>query len=335
MRNIALATLFSLSLVRCDTIIGGDHPASFKGDETAVLTHAPAVPDSIRRDYGTTVHVKLDAIEKVGLLDTGVQYRFWTFGGEVPGQFIRVREGDQIEFELHNHADNFFIHNIDLHAVTGPHGGGKASVTPIGETSSFTFTALHPGLYVYHCATAPVGMHIANGMYGLILVEPKGGLPKVDREYYVMQGEFYTTGPYGQQGFQPFSMTKALSEDPEYVVFNGSVGSMTGEKALKAKVGETIRLFVGNAGPNLISSFHIIGEMFDVVYGEGGPFPTHETIQTTLIPAGGAVIVELKVEVPGTYMLVDHSIFRAMNKGALGMLEVTGEPSIDIFSGKN
>ncbi len=330
----AIVALLSLFVVGCDTLFGGNQAPSMRGEETAQLTHAPSVPDSLQRDHKTTVYVKLEAIEQVGYLDTGVQYRFWTFGGEVPGQFIRVREGDQIEFELHNHANNFFVHNIDLHAVTGPHGGGMASVTPIGETSSFSFTALHPGLYVYHCATTPVGMHIANGMYGLILVEPSAGLPKVDREYYIMQGEFYTAGPKGQLGYQPFSMTKALSEDPDYVVFNGSVGSLTGEKKLRAKTGETVRLFVGNAGPNLISSFHIIGEMFDVVYGEGGPYPTHRSIQTTLIPAGGATIVEFKVEVPGSYFLVDHSIFRATDKGALGILEVEGDPVPDVFSGK-
>lgn len=330
----AIVALFSLLVIGCDTLIGGSSAPAMKGEETAQLTHAPAVPDSIRRDHSSKIYVTLEAIEKVGFLDTGVQYRFWTFGGEVLGQFIRVREGDQIEFDLRNHPNNYFEHNIDLHAVTGPHGGGMASVTRIGATSSFSFTALHPGLYVYHCATTPVGMHIANGMYGLILVEPKGGLPKVDREFYVMQGEFYTIGPKGHQGYQPFSMVKALAEEPDYVVFNGSVGSLKGEKALRAKTGETIRLFVGNAGPSLISSFHIIGEIFDKVYGEGGPHPTHQSIQTTLIPAGGATIVEFKVEVPGTYMLVDHSIFRATDKGALGLLEVEGEPVPGVFSGK-
>jgi nitrite reductase (NO-forming) len=129
-------------------------------------------------------------------------------------------------------------HNIDLHAVTGPGGGAAASFTAPGHSSVFSFKALNPGLYVYHCATAPVGMHIANGMYGLILVEPREGLPKVDREYYVMQGDFYTKGKYGEPGLQPFSMEKAILEQPDYVVFNGSVGAMTGDKAIKANVGE-------------------------------------------------------------------------------------------------
>ena len=332
---LAVTVFISVSISGCDTLIGGNHPPSVRGEETAQLAHAPGVPDSLMRNHSSVVHIKLEAIEKVGQLYPGVQYQFWTFGGDVPGQFIRIREGDVVEFELVNHEDNTFSHNIDFHAVTGPHGGGMASVTPVGQTSSFSFKAIQPGLFVYHCATAPVGAHIANGMYGLILVEPKEGLPPVDREYYVMQGEFYTAGTFGQPGLQNFSMTKAIAEEPVYVVFNGSVGALMGEGALTANVGETVRIYVGNAGPNLISSFHIIGEMFDRVYREGAPYPTDGPIQTTLIPAGGASIVEFKVEVPGTYLLVDHAIFRATNKGAMGTLEVSGEPRTDVFDPKN
>jgi nitrite reductase (NO-forming) len=217
--------------------------------------------------------------------------------------------------------------------VTGPGGGAASSFTAPGHSSKFTFKTLNPGLYVYHCATAPVGMHIANGMYGLILVEPKEGLPKVDKEYYVMQSEFYTKGKYGEKGFQPFSMDKALTEIPDYVVFNGSVGALAGKNALSAKVGETVRLYVGNGGPNLLSSFHVIGEIFDSVYPEGG-FNKNNNVQTTLIPAGGAAITEFKVDVPGDYVLVDHSIFRAFNKGALGILMVEGKEDKTIYSGK-
>ena len=177
-------------------------------------------------------------------------------------------------------------------------------------------------------------MHIANGMYGLILVEPKEGLPKVDKEFYVMQSEFYTSGRFGEGGLQPFDMQKALDERPDYVVFNGSVGSMTGDNAIKAKAGETIRLFVGNGGPNLISSFHVIGEIFDDIYGEGGTVVNQKNVQTTLVPAGGSTIVQFKVDVPGKYILVDHSIFRAMNKGGIGILDVSGDKNEKIYSGK-
>jgi nitrite reductase (NO-forming) len=218
--------------------------------------------------------------------------------------------------------------------VTGPGGGAASSFTAPGHSSRFSFKALNPGLYVYHCATAPVGVHVANGMYGLILVEPKEGLPPVDREYYIMQSEFYTAGKFGEEGMQYFDQDKAVDENPAYVVFNGAVGSLAGDKAITAKVGERVRLFLGNGGPNLISSFHVIGEIFDNVYGEGGTKANQQNVQTTLIPAGGSAMVDFRLEVPGTYVLVDHSLFRAFNKGALGMLKVEGGPDLIAYSGK-
>ena len=304
------------------------------GQEIAVLTDAPNVPPPIKRKHAAKVIVNLEVKELTKRLADGVDYTFWTFGGSVPGKFIRIRVGDDVEFHLNNAPDSKLPHNIDLHAVTGPGGGATSSFTAPGHSSQFSFKALNPGLYVYHCATAPVGMHVANGMYGLILVEPEGGLPAVDHEYYVMQGEFYTVGNYGAEGLQPFDMNKAVDEHPPYVVFNGAVGSLVGDKALTAKVGETIRLFVGNGGPNLTSSFHVIGEIFDNVYTEGGTVPTQHNVQTTTIPAGGSAIVEFKVEVPGTFILVDHALFRAFNKGALGMLKVSGPQDLLTYSGK-
>lgn len=304
------------------------------GEETAILTSAPMVPPPITRKNSTKVIVNLEVIEKVMRMADGVDYLFWTFGGTVPGSFIRVREGDLIEFHLGNHPTSKMPHNIDLHAVTGPGGGAASSFTAPGHQSRFSFKALNPGIYVYHCATAPVGMHVANGMYGMILVEPKEGLPKVDHEYYVMQSDFYTAGAYGEEGLQPFDQTKAVNEQASYVVFNGSVGALVGDKALKAKVNETVRLYVGNGGPNLTSSFHVIGEIFDQVYQEGGTIPTQKNVQTTIVPPGGAAIVEFKTEVPGTYILVDHALFRAFNKGALGMLKVEGPENLLVYSGK-
>jgi nitrite reductase (NO-forming) len=304
-----------------------------QGEEIAVLTQAPAVPPPIKRKHATKVVVNLEVREVTKRLADGVEYVFWTFGGDVPGSFIRIREGDQVEFHLNNHQDSKMPHNIDLHAVTGPGGGAASSFTAPGHTSQFSFKALNPGLYVYHCATAPVGMHVGNGMYGLILVEPKEGLPPVDREYYVMQGDFYTVGKYGEEGLQYFDMNKAIDERPTYVLFNGAVGALVGDKAITAKSGETVRLYVGNGGPNLTSSFHVIGEIFDTVYLEGGTQKSHN-VQTTMIPSGGSVIVDFKVEVPGTYILVDHSLFRAFNKGAIGMLKVEGPADSIVYSGK-
>ncbi len=297
------------------------------------LSYAPNVPAPLQRNP-SKVRVDLETKEVTARLADGVDYNFWTFGGTVPGPMIRIMEGDEVEFHLSNHPFSKMPHNIDLHAVTGPGGGAASSLTAPGHTSTFSFKALNAGLYVYHCATAPVGMHIANGMYGLILVEPEGGLPPVDREFYVMQSDFYTKGEYGEEGFQPFSMEKAIDEDADYVVFNGSVGAMVGDRAVRAKVGETIRLYVGNGGPNLVSSFHVIGEIFDTVYTEGGTLPNQQNVQSTLIPAGGSAIVEFKVEVPGALILVDHSIFRAFNKGALGMINVEGPDNSLVYSGK-
>ncbi|HYL02886.1 MAG TPA: copper-containing nitrite reductase [Steroidobacteraceae bacterium] len=299
----------------------------------AQLTSPPSVPPPIHRNHPARVIVELEVREVQKEISEGVTYTFWTFGGTVPGSFIRIRQGDTVEFHLKNHPDNKMPHNIDLHGVTGPGGGAASSFTAPGHESQFTFKALNQGIYVYHCATAPVGMHVGNGMYGLLLVEPPQGMKPVDHEYYIMQGDFYTVGKYRERGHQDFDMQKAIDEKPTYVLFNGAEGSLVGERALKAKVGETVRLFVGNGGPNMVSSFHVIGEIFDRVRYEGG---VHEqqNVQTTLIPAGGAVIVEFHLDVPGSYVLVDHSIFRAFNKGALAILKAEGPENKAIYSGK-
>ena len=299
----------------------------------AVTTHAPEVPPAIDRDHPARVRVKMETVEKTMKMDDGVEYHYWTFNGDVPGRMIRVREGDTVEVEFSNNPSSTVPHNVDFHAATGPGGGAEASFTAPGRTSTFSFKALQPGLYIYHCAVAPVGMHIANGMYGLILVEPKEGLPKVDKEFYIVQGDFYTKGKKGAQGLQPFDMDKAVAEQPEYVVFNGHVGAIAGDNALKAKAGETVRMYVGNGGPNLVSSFHVIGEIFDKVYVEGGKL-INENVQSTIVPAGGSAMVEFKVDVPGSYTLVDHSIFRAFNKGALGQLKVEGAENPEIMTQK-
>ena len=313
---------------------GGAPLANDLPREIAVLTRPPMVPPPITRKHPAKVIVNLEVIELTKRIADGVEYTFWTFGGEVPGLFIRVREGDVVEFHLNNHPSSKVPHNIDLHAVTGPGGGAASTFTAPGHTSQFTFTALNSGLFVYHCATAPVPMHIANGMYGLILVEPKDGLPAVDREYYVMQGDFYTQGGHGEPGLQIFDNMKAIDERPTYILFNGEVGALVGDRALQANVGETVRLYFGVGGPNITSSFHVIGEIFDRVYFEGGMGRPQTNVQTTMVPSGGSTIVEFKVEVPGTLVLVDHSLSRAFNKGAIGMIKVSGPETPVIYSGK-
>ncbi len=299
----------------------------------AVTTFAPDVPPAIKRNYPAYVVVNFEAIELVKELDNGVKYHFWTFDGSVPGKFVRVKQGDIVEFNLHNNKNSKLPHNIDIHAVTGPGGGAAFSNTSPGRTSVFTFKALNPGIYIYHCATPPVPLHMANGMYGLMLVEPSKGLSKVDKEFYIVQSEFYTDNPFGKKGLHGFSQEKALMEFPEYVVFNGKVGSLVDNKALVANVGDKVRMFVGNGGPNLLSSFHVIGVIFDKVFVEGGSLP-NKNVQTTLIPAGGAVMVEFQVKVPGNFVLVDHSIFRAFNKGCVGILKVIGKENKEIIAEK-
>lgn len=295
------------------------------------LVAPPAVPAPITRKTPARVVVNLTVEEVEREIAPGTRYMFWTFGGTVPGKMIRVREGDTVELNLQNLASNKLPHNIDLHAVTGPGGGAAQTLIAPGNAAAFTFKALAPGLYVYHCATAPVGMHVANGMYGMILVEPKEGMSKVDREYYVMQGDFYTNGGYRAEGLQNFDMQKAVDEKPTYVLFNGADGALTGKGSLTANTGEKVRMYFGVGGPNLISSFHVIGAIFDRVYGDGGS-RYQENVQTTLVPPGGSTIVEFVPKVPGNLTIVDHSLTRAFNKGAVGLMAVSGAARPDIYS---
>jgi nitrite reductase (NO-forming) len=326
-------TAFTTEGVVNERIVPERFAPEVQGTLVAELTAPPYAPAPLNRDYPARVEVNLEVVEKEMEIADGTTYKFWTYGGTVPGSFIRVREGDRVVFNLTNAADSDFAHNIDLHSVTGPGGGAGASITLPGEGTTFEFAALNPGLYVYHCAMpGMIGTHIANGMYGLILVEDADNpLPEVDHEFYVMQGDFYTTGKFGEKGLQGFSFAKAVEEDADYVLFNGRVGALTGESALKVDVGETVRMYIGNGGPNLSSSFHVIGEVFDNLYAEAGTRLTHN-VQTTTVPPGGASIVEFRAEVPGDLHFVDHAIFRTQ-KGSLGTIQVAGEKVTSVFHG--
>ncbi|WP_022729089.1 copper-containing nitrite reductase [Fodinicurvata sediminis] len=308
-------------------------PESAQTAGVADIVRAPTdLPPAIDRTEPETVKVELETIEKVGQLDDGTTYRYWTFNGQVPGPMVRVRVGDTVEVSMKNAEDSWMPHNVDFHAVTGPHGGGGATMAYPGEESNgFSFKALKPGLYVYHCAVPSVAHHISNGMYGMILVEPEGGLPEVDREFYVMQGELYTEEPFGTRGELMESYEKLSAEQPEYYVFNGAAQALTGDKALTAEVGESIRIFFGVGGPNKTSSFHVIGEIFDTVYSDASltSAPLMD-VQTISVPPGGASIVDLEMEVPGTYVLVDHALSRA-ERGLAGHLVVEGPENPEIF----
>lgn len=304
-------------------------------DEKAVLGVAPMAAPAVKRKAPAHVVVELETVEKVGqlkhpLAGQPMDYEFWTFNGTVPGPMIRVRVGDTVEIHVKNSKASKNAHSIDLHAVWGQGGGAKHTQTLPGAETAIQFKATTPGAFVYHCATNDIPTHIANGMYGLIVVDPEKPLPKVDHEYYIMQGEYYPAGKRGDAkatGVQPYSKDKALDEHPEYVLFN----AMSDGGKLEAKTGETVRLYVGNGGPNLTSAFHVIGAIFDKIYPEGALSDPHSNVQTTVIPPGGAAVVEMKIRTAANYILVDHAINRAISKGGVAILTVAGEDKPEIY----
>jgi nitrite reductase (NO-forming) len=301
-------------------------------DAVSIVRDPTDLPGPIGKRGPTLVQVQLEAQELNGLLADGTSYLYYTFNGKVPGPMIRARVGDTIELTLSNPSSSKMVHSIDLHAVTGPGGGSAVMQVQPGSSKTFTFKALTPGLFVYHCATPSVAEHIANGMYGMILIEPADGLSNVDEEFYVVQGDMYTKQPFGTKGQADFDYQKMLDEQPEYFVFNGAVGALTSDDhALHAKVGDTVRIFFGVGGPNFTSSFHIIGEMFDKLYNFGSlDTPAMAGVQTTLVPPGGAAIVELQLQVPGRYLLVDHALSR-LERGLVGYLNVDGPDAPEIY----
>lgn len=319
------------------------NPAAVLGAAAATPPIAPAAtnavsiamdPNAVPKPLGARapqlVKYSIETVELEGKLDDGTTFTYWTFGRKVPGPMLRVKQGDSVELTLSNNASSKAVHSIDLHAVTGGMGGGADTQVAPGQTKTFRFKALNPGLYVYHCATPSVAHHISAGMYGLILVEPPQGLPKVDREFYVMQGDLYTSHPFGTKGHQEFSDQRASDELPTYYVFNGAVGALTKEYKLAANVGETVRVYFGVGGPNKVSSFHAIGEIFDKVYSEGSVSTVKKDVQTTLVAPGGATIVDFKVNYPGKYLLVDHALSR-VGKGIGALLEVSGKDDDGVY----
>jgi nitrite reductase (NO-forming) len=344
-----LVAAVALSVAASLLFVGGRSPAPAAGVDasggveqpTPVSGGSPTTADQIGLPGGAvaepigeraaqTVTIDLTTTELEGQLADGTTYTYWTFDGTVPGPMLRVREGDRVELTLRNDDGSATPHSIDLHAVNGPGGGAVATQTMPGEERTVIFEALNPGVYVYHCATPHIPTHIANGMYGLIIVEPEGGLPDVDRELYVMQGEIYTDAVRGAQGKLAFDGDSLAAEEPDYVVFNGAVGSLMGERAMHAEVGDTVRIFVGNGGPNLTSSFHVIGEIFDRSSVEGGTL-VNTNVQTTLVPAGGATWVEFEIDAPGDYLLVDHAISRAVDGGAIATIHAEGPDNPRVF----
>jgi len=308
-------------------------PKAHLPSEEARWTFAPDVPVPIGRREQRREVVHWTIREAQSEIAPGVIYDdAWGFEGRVPGPLLRVRVGDLVEVHLRNALNSMRTHNIDFHFAMGPGGGASALSVAPGEEAVLEARATAPGFYMFHCATPDIPMHIANGMYGFVLVEPEEGLPAVGKELYVVQSEIYTNDD--KPGHKNFDMVRADKADPQYVVFNGSVGALLKDQAPIATQNETVRLYVGNAGPNLISSFHVIGQIFDKVYREGDLLsPPARSLQTTLIPAGGSAVVEFTPPVAGTFLLVDHAIFR-LHHGAVGSLNVHGQENAEIFEPK-
>ncbi|MFN8511148.1 MAG: multicopper oxidase domain-containing protein [Thermomicrobiales bacterium] len=302
---------------------------------TAARLPQPTVAPPVGSRAAQTVTVALEAREVTGLLAEGIGYTYWTFGGTVPGPMIRVRQGDTVELTLTNAAENKAAHSIDLQAVNGPGGGGDVTMVAPGQSKTFRFQALSAGVFVYQSGSDPLPQQVSSGMYGLIVVEPPQGLPKVDHEFYVMQGELYLDGKRDDHGQRSYSSEKALAGDPDYVVFNGSVDALNGEHALRAKTGETVRLFFGVAGPNQGSRLHISGEIFDRVALEGMPLADTTRWLTNVpgatVAVGGTAVIELKAEVPGRYSLIDSGLGHAQ-QGATGYLIIDGAENPGVFT---
>ena len=309
------------------------HQAQVQTKIVDIVRDPADVPPSVGNRQSAVVHVSLTAEEVVGTLDSsaGTTYRYWTFNGKVPGPMIRVQQGDAVEVTLRNAADSHMAHSVDFHAALGPGGGAAFTQAIPGQSKTFTFQATTPGLFVYHCGTPMIAEHIANGMYGLMLVEPEGGLAAVDHEYYMMQGEIYTAAAKGKAGMQQFSDAKLMDESPEYFVFNGAVDALTKTHPMQAKVGQTVRVFFGDAGPNDTSSLHIVGEIFTRDYLLGSLTSTPLTsIQTASVPPGAAAILEFKASVPGRFAMMDHAMARMM-KGLMATFEITGAENANLM----
>ena len=305
-------------------------PGPVSAQAVSIAQDPNAVPRPLGARAPQLVKYAIETVELDGKLDDGTTFTYWTFDKKVPGPMLRVKQGDTIELTLSNNKGSKAVHSIDLHAVTGGHGGGAHTQVAPGQSKTVRFKALNPGLYVYHCATPSVAHHISAGMYGLILVEPPQGLAKVDKEFYVMQGDLYTSHAKGTKGHHGFSHDRAEDERPTFYTFNGSVGALTKEHRMTAKVGETVRVYFGVGGPNKVSSFHVIGEIFDKVYSEGSLKAVKTDVQTTLVAPGGATIVDFKLNYPGQYLLVDHALSR-VGKGLAGALEVTGPADDKVY----
>jgi nitrite reductase (NO-forming) len=295
------------------------------------------LPPPIGRRGPKRVEVKLEVQEVVAEIEPGVAFSYLTFGGQVPGPMIRVRQGDTVHLTLTNPPSNRDVHNVDLHAVYGTGGGAEGMMVVPGQSASIEFRAMFPGAFIYHCAVPALDFHISSGMFGMILVEPEGGLPPVDRELYFGQNEIYLKGAAGVKGLRDFDYDAMRAEDPTYVVLNGEKDAITPGRwgAVKVKRDERVRVFFVCGGPNLSSHFHPIGNVWSKAWQAGALANAPlRYIQTMVVPPGSCGVFELETPVPETIKLVDHALTRVVSKGMMGMVDVEGAPRLDIFNPK-
>jgi nitrite reductase (NO-forming) len=303
-------------------------------DVSRVAADPRDIPAPITRTEPATVDVELETLELVAEVEPGVTFDYMTFNGQVPGPFIRARVGDTVDLTIRNHPDNSMVHNVDFHACRGPGGGAEATTVAPGEERHLRFQVTYPGAFIYHCAVANVDYHISAGMFGIILVEPEAGLPAVDHEFYLGQHELYTKGTAGEKGHHGFSFARMAAEDPTYVLMNGekyAIGPQQYDE-LNVKTGETVRIYYGVGGPNLFSSFHAIGSVWDEVYRQGALASVPDRyVQTTPVLPGSTAVVTMQTPVPGNYKLVDHALSRVARKGALAVLHAEGPENPEVF----
>jgi nitrite reductase (NO-forming) len=283
--------------------------------------------------------VRLDTTHKIIEIAPGVKFSAWTFGDTVPGPTVRARVGDRIKFVMTNRSDEAvpgvrvtaapMMHSMDFHAAMVSPQDKYRSIAP-GQTIEFEFTLNYPGIFMYHCGTPMILEHIASGMYGAVIVEPRNGYPtKADREYVVIQSEFYVKPDPGKQKVDGAPLyvldTDRLRDSrPTHTVFNGVHNGMV-KNPLAAKAGERVRLHVLNVGPSKTSSFHVVGTIFDRVWFEGNPDNQMRGMQTVLLGSSNSATVEFLIPEDGSYIMVDHHFANA-SQGAIGLISTAAKP---------
>lgn len=293
-------------------------PADVSHGEAAVgstAAPAPVDPRAPAPAASRAVRVRFEVKEARWTIAPGVAYEAWTFDGRVPGPVVRVTVGDTVDFTLVNRA--MMPHSMDFHAAQIAPSRVYTNVLP-GDSIRYTWVPQVPGAFLYHCGTAPVAMHIANGMYGALIVDPVRPLPPA-REFVFVQSEFYTQKAAGTPTAQQLDWNKLLGLAPDWIVFNG-IANQYAEHPIRVPAGEPVRLYVVDAGPNRVSAFHVVGAIFSRVYVDAVPDHAWQGVQTADVPVGGGLIFETRLAEPGTYPFVTHA-FADATKGAVGMLQ--------------